>query len=385
MSTYHEVHYAMFHKVLPGLLFREKEFRDQVLEAGQNGQLQTMLAAIWDGIAERAVAEFGGDNDLIDVGPRSFSPVASRGPDGRVALVIETPQVRGRVQASAVVALFDESTSDSLLRYFTCEAPSQSGQPWMVGEWSADGSRHNLGVISDPTPSGLLKFVGSKTGFVPTTDRRPARPRHADITVRELPDVDALLNERLGPENVRGSDSPRSRNLGGKGPRIGGEVAQTTSHDPHGSPIPVVAGPISFSSSWSSEPPVLASDALMNLYRLANAGGSAMVMTTKKTKGLAKRTSSYVQFMWNDDRSLIVEIQGDYSYWGVSVLSSSWPLLERCGLSIPTGGVGNFGRIVPASSSHEDRLQALTDVFGAFVTVIQPTGKIIPSVVGLPR
>ena len=123
----------------------------------------------------------------------------------------------------------------------------------------------------------------------------------------------------------------------------------------------------------------------MNLYRLLNAGGSALVMKTKKTKGLAKKTSSYVQFMWGPDRDFVIEVQGDYSYWGLSVPSSSWPQLERCGLSIPTGGIGNFGRAVGGSATHEERLQALTDVFGAFVAVLQPTGKIHPVVIGMPE
>jgi hypothetical protein len=57
------------------------------------------------------------------------------------------------------------------------------------------------------------------------------------------------------------------------------------------------------------------------------------MMTAKETKGLAKKTSSYVQFMWNYDGSLIVEVQGDYSYWGLSVQWDRWPPFESLGMT----------------------------------------------------
>ena len=140
-----------------------------------------------------------------------------------------------------------------------------------------------------------------------------------------------------------------------------------------------MSGPIAFAVSWSSAASELASAALTNLYRIQTSGGKALVMTAKKTKGLAKKTSSYVQFMWNDDGSLIVEVQGDYSYWGLSVPSDRWPYLESRGLTIPTGGVGNFGLTVPAGVPHEQRLVVLARVFEGFLVVLQPQGKVVES------
>jgi hypothetical protein len=107
-------------------------------------------------------------------------------------------------------------------------------------------------------------------------------------------------------------------------------------------------------------------------------------MNTKKTKGLAKKTSAYVQFMWSSDNDLTIEVQGDYSYWGLSVPSSAWPRFERCGLSIPTEGVGNFGLTIAGSATHDDRLGVLRDVLGAFFEVLRPTGKIHPLTIGVP-
>jgi hypothetical protein len=392
MNTYHQVHCGLFHKVLPGLMFAREDFRSEILEAARRDAISGLLATMWDKVAERAVAEFGPDDDLIGVGPRSFGGKVYEGADGRIAIAITTPEVKGPVEAAVVAAVLDDKSGDGSMRYLACEAPGVPGAPWMVGEWKSNGSRSNLGIVEDPSPEGFMQTVSTLTGFNVTEARRPVRACHNNTEVREIPDIDALLRERAGDVRTARTVSAEvqpGRDSGdvfsGGRARLGGTPEPTNHHDPHGSAIPAVAGPIEFTCTWEDDPHALASESLMNLYRLLNAGGSALVMKTKKTKGLAKKTSSYVQFMWGSDRDFVIEVQGDYSYWGLSVPSSSWPQLERCGLSIPTGGVGNFGRAVSGSATHEQRLQALTDVFGAFAAVLQPTGKIHLVLIGMPE
>jgi hypothetical protein len=392
MNTYHQVHYGLFHKVLPGLMFAREDFRSEILGAVRGGAISRMLSTMWDKVAERTVEEHGPDDDLVGVGPRSFGAKVYEGTDGRIAIAITTPEVKGPVEAAVVVAVLDDESGNGSMRYFACEAPGAPGAPWMVGEWKSNGSRSNLGIVEDPSPDGFMRTVSTLTRFEAAEVRRPARARHNNTEVREIPDIDALLRERAGDvraPRTRAEDEQRTGEtrdvFGGGRARLGGVAEPKKPHDPHGSTIPAVAGPIEFVCTWEDDPHALASEALVNLYRLLNAGGSALVMKTKKTKGLGKKTSSYVQFMWGPDHDFVIEVQGDYSYWGLSVPSSAWPQLERCGLSIPTGGVGNFGRAVAGSATHEQRLQALTDVFGAFVAVLQPTGKIQPVVIGMPE
>jgi hypothetical protein len=373
-------------------MFAEEDFRSEVLGAARSGAISGLLATMWDKVAEVAVAEYGPDDDLIGVGPTSFGAKVHESSDGRIAIAITTPEIKGPVEAAVVAAVLDDESARGSMRYFACEAPGAHGAPWMVGEWKSDGSRSNLGIVEDPSHEGFMRTISRLTGFEVTEVRRPVRARHNNTEVRVIPDIDALLRERAGAiragqTDARDERSPRETGdvfRGGRA-RLGGPAEPTNEHDPHGSAIPAVAGPIQFTCSWEDDPQVLASEALMNLYRLLNAGGSALVMKTKKTKGLGKKTESYVQFMWNPDRGFVVEVQGDYSYWGLSIPSSAWPQLERCGLSIPTGGIGNFGRQVSGTASHDERLQVLTDVFGAFIAVLQPTGKIHTVVIGVPE
>ena len=170
--------------------------------------------------------------------------------------------------------------------------------------------------------------------------------------------------------------------IGGGQDRIGAggsPSAPDGAQHPHtsgGSHIPVVTGPLTSIANWDASPAVLAAETVSNLYRVRASDGSAMVMSARKAKGLGKKTSSYVQFMWNNDDSLIVELQADYSYWGLSIPSSAWPLLDGAGLLRPDGTSANFHLLIPADATHGDRLHCIERVFAAFINVLQPSGKV---------
>jgi len=206
MNTYHQVHYGLFHKVLPGLMFAREDFRSEILGAARSGAIPGLLAKMWDKVAESAVAEFGPHDDLVGVGPRSFGAKVFQGGDGRLAIAITTPEVKGPVEAAVVAAVLDDDSGAGSMRYLACEAPGVPGAPWMVGEWKSDGSRSNLGIVEDPSMEGFMRTVSRLTGFEAAEVRRPARARHNNTEVREIPDIDALLRERAG--DVRAARGP---------------------------------------------------------------------------------------------------------------------------------------------------------------------------------
>lgn len=321
-SRFHQTHYEFFYRALPTTL--KSAILAEVVSAGENGTGNQYLVGFW-----RATAKFVCGLQINDTLPRDvamtrddFSMTVVRPSEGTTLLLMTGPAPRGPVEAGCAVAIFEDARPFETMRYFTSEAPMEPTFPWMVGEWFDNGSRANLGGISDVSAQGMCNFVLNVMGL-PLQNLRPATTQAV---------------------------SPAPTNL-----RLG------------------------FSAKWNSSASQLANETVENLYRLRSAGGKALVMNAKKTRGLSKKTSSYVQFMWNDDGSLIVEVQGDYSYWGLSVPSSKWGIMQASGLSVPTEGSGNFALLVPSDASMSEHATVLTRVFAAFLEVLQPDGKVIES------
>jgi len=271
---------------------------------------------------------------------------------GWTLLVITGPPVKGPLEALVSVAAFKDVDPIPSLKYFTCEAPAMPGSPWMIGMWNDDSSRGNLGAIHDVSITGMVDFVCSHLGFQSAPDLRG----------NSLPDP------RYGSEN------PFS-----KGPEASKTFFESDSRTTSGNgsvSIPKGSGPLVNSMTWNDSPNDLAQEAVTNLYRLRSAGKTAFVMSAKKASGLDKTVSSYVQFMWLDDDVLLVEIQADYSYWGLSIPSSAWPNLEAVGLARPNGKNLNFHLSIPGDVTHSDRMNVMVGVFDAFKTVMLPTKKI---------
>ncbi len=128
--------------------------------------------------------------------------------------------------------------------------------------------------------------------------------------------------------------------------------------------------------SWYSDPIDLANHAYSRLLQIRESGGDVLVMNAKKTRGLSGDASSYLQFMWGADGDLVVEIQGDYSYCGLSIASNRWPILQEVGMQTPVAGAGNFVQVIPSSWTPEQFKNRLTQVFRAFVVVLAPVGEI---------
>jgi hypothetical protein len=323
-SPFHQTHYLYFHKALPSFL--RSVIHDEIIKGAREGIGNQLLVGFWRGVAKQ-VCGLSADDALprqLEMTRDDFTMTVMRPTPEMTLLLMTGPAPRGALEVGCAVAVFEDADPVGTMRYFTSEAPTEPSFPWMVGEWFIDGRRANLGGLSDISARGMYNFV----------------MRHMGIAT-DLP---------VPPSPVAAS-SPTS-----KGRRR-----------------------LSFSANWSSSPTQLANETLENLYRLRTEGGVALVMNAKKTRGLLKKTSTYVQFMWNEDGSLIVEIQGDYSYWNTSVPSEQWPTLQAAGLITPSADSGNFGLVIPPSASMQEQAKTLTGVFQAFVSVLQPDGKIVES------
>ena len=158
-SDYHQTHYRFFYVVLPHML-RSFMF-DEILRAFDGGTGNGFLVGFWR-TTVRQVCEIPMGVTLpdgMDLTRDDFSAKVFRKVNGFTYLSMMGPEPGGPVEARCAMAVFDDSRPTETLRYFTCEAPTFSGLPWMVGEWFEDGGRANLGEISDASEPGLFDFV----------------------------------------------------------------------------------------------------------------------------------------------------------------------------------------------------------------------------------
>lgn len=263
----------------------------------------------------------------------NFMSIPREPAPGWTFLVMTGPTVTGPLQVGCAIAAFQTARPAQTLRYFTLEGPTDLNYPWMVGEWHPDGSRSNHGSVADisstsPMESFVAQVLGLNTGSTGTINWREEGARAVRETLR------GMRNQQPEP-----ADDPA-----------------------------VV--------TWESSPSSLAAFAVDHLLRIRSAKGKAMVMSASSTRGLMRETSSYVQFMWKRNGSLIVEIQADYSYWGLSVPASAWPELLKAGMALPNSQSANFHQLLPKNTSPGELSSSLAGVFKAFQSVIKPSGLI---------
>ena len=352
MTQYHDTHYMFFYQLLPKML--RSDLFDEILSASKDGKGHAMMIGFW-----RTSAKFVTGVGLTGTLPREldltrddFSVTVLTPAKGWTLLVITGPPVKGPLEALVSVAAFKDVDPIPSLKYFTCEAPAMSGSPWMIGMWNADSSRGNLGAINDVSITGMVDFVCSHLGL--------QNSKGSGSNSLQLP--------KRASENPFSKETDPFKDFFES---TTGAAARSESVS-----IPEGSGPLVNSMTWDNSPSDLAQEAVMNLYRLRSAGKTAFVMSAKKASGLSKTVSSYVQFMWLEDDALVVEVQADYSYWGLSIPSSAWANLEAAGLARPNGKELNFHLLIPAEVDPSERLNVLAGVFHAFQTVMRPLKKI---------
>ena len=352
MTQYHRTHYMFFYELLPKML--RSEMFDEIITAAKDGKGHAIMIGFWR-TAAKIVSGVGLTGTLpreLDFTRDDFSVTLLNPAKGWTFLVTTGPPVKGGLEALVSVAAFKDVDPIPSLKYYTCEAPAQPGSPWMIGIWHGAFHRGNLGIIYDVSITGMVDFVCN----------------HLGLQSSPAPRGNSLPDPRLDSEN------PFSKGPGTSKPFFD-TSSSTTSGSGSGS-IPKGSGPVTNSMTWGDSPFDIAQEAVQNLYRLRSAGKTAFVMSAKKASGLSKTVSSYVQFMWLEDDALVVELQADYSYWGLSIPSSAWANLEAAGLARPNGKELNFHLSIPAGVDPSERLNVLAGVFDAFQTVMRPAKKI---------
>lgn len=326
------------------------EILNTFIEASRRGDGHAMLVGFWR-TAARVVSGVGAHGripDEVSLTRGDFTSISRDPSPGWTSLVMAGPTVRGPIQAGCAVAIFQNARPSETLRYFTLEAPTDPDLPWMVGEWRSDGSRANLGSITDvSTTSAMEKFVTQFLGLDAISDQA-----HLSPTNRPRSQTNESIDWRAEGAQAMEKALQGLRDRGGSAARSREGI------------------------TWESSPSVIASDTVDQLLSIRASGGKALVMSAASVRGLMQETSSYVQFMWKRNGSLITEIQADYSYWGVTIPSSSWPELMNAGMEMPSSRSANFHQTIPKKTTSGDLIVRLTKVFAAFQSVIQPTGSI---------
>ena len=160
-SLFHRAHYEFFYRTLPAML--RSPMHGMILQAAHEETGNQYMVGFWRSTAKNILG-LSMEHSLpeeVNLTRDDFSMIALQPIQGRTFLVMEGPAPRGPMEAECAVAVFEDDQPTDTLRYFTTEGPVMAGLPAMVGEWLADGSRRNLGGISDTTVRGLFQFVFS--------------------------------------------------------------------------------------------------------------------------------------------------------------------------------------------------------------------------------
>ena len=164
-SLYHQTHYEFFYRALP--VYLKSVILDQILEGARQGIGNQYLVGFWRGTAKN-IAGLSIDNPTpreVDFTRDDFTMIVVDAAPGMTMLLMTGPPPRGPVEAGCAVAIFEDAQPLETMRYFTSEAPMEPSFPWMVGEWFDNGSRANLGGLSDVSAQGMCNFVLSVMGL----------------------------------------------------------------------------------------------------------------------------------------------------------------------------------------------------------------------------
>ena len=314
-DIYHHVHYTMFHSMLPTAI--RSELRELFLNAVSKNEGAHILVGLWRGVAKPVVGAVL--PSFLDLSAEDFTVVSIPTQSSSILILITAPPVRGPLEAAHVAILIDETNPAGEVKYLVCEAPAMAGGPWMIGGWSGPGLHSNFGVVGN-------------------SDARTFLQRVCELLNLDIGDGLSILNE---------SDS------------------STESLNP----------------DWETPAIDIAMQVVDWLANELTQSGQGVILAAETTAGAVKPASTYLQIFWDfeDSGDLVVEIQGDYSYWGLAVPSSLWPQLLEVGINRPDAANPNFHCRIPASTSSQDMTDQIVQIFNTFIETFRPVGAIQPS------
>lgn len=346
-SDYGQAHYMMFHRLLPTKLRNESlELFIELCEAGGQGDY---LADSWSDLVARIQKEGGAQRlrGAPSVTADSFPLLLDSTVEEHRLVVIGTPPPHMTPQARYIACWFDASEPQETLRYFAAElSMDEKTFGDVLGEWTKDGGHRNFGPFCAPGRSTPELFAGA---IVRLCTNGTARLSAEGDVARAAAKSDSLSREIVRAKIAR---RIRSRN-----------EAQPLAKGP---------GPL----SWESEPTRIATDIVGRLRATQIAGQSVMIASAEQATGLRENVSTYLQFKILSKKKLLTEVQGDYSYWGVSIQSRDWTKFTVLGFSSPISSNGNFSIVYQDFRNDQTLLGWLTHTVSAMQEVLAPKGDI---------
>lgn len=352
-SDYGQVHYMLFHRLLPTALRNEglEEFIE-LCEAEQQGEY---LSDAWSNLLE----EVGQDGEVKRL--RGFPPVTA----GSFPLLLDAPIKEHRLlvigaplphmtpQVRYIACWFDSADPQKTLRYFAAELSMEEAVFGdVLGEWTNDGAHRNFGIFCAPGDSTPKLFAGA---IVRLCTNGTATLSTAGDVARD----GAKRGRKVGGENLS-REEVRAR------------IARRVRSKDEVQPSAKVTGPL----TWESESSRISSDIVGRLRSAQSAGQSVLIASAANATGLRTAVSTFLQFKILNKKKLLAEVQGDYSYWGVSIQSREWTKFTVLGFDSPSSSNGNFSIVYQDFRDDRKLLDWLTHTVGAMQEVLAPEGEI---------
>ena len=338
ISSYGQIHYFTFHRILPASLF--------------GGELSSFIRACESERQGSIILKLWGDTEF-NVSDKSFPLLFDSLLNEHRLIVIGLPPPEDTPQARLIGLWFDSQDPDGTLRYFVSEKPVEEdffGD--VLGEWDREGAHKNFGPYcpADKMTSGaFIAAIQKRCGF-PATDKtsnkeNAIKPVNQDRIRQE---VRNRIAKRIDVEQETDLSAEHQTTLDEDSKKI----------------------------AWQSDSPKIATDAVARLRNLQQIGKSVMIFSAETADGLQSTVSTYLQFKVLNKKKLLVEVQGDYSYWGVSVPSGEWHNFATLGFSTPSSINGNFSITYKDFRDDEPLTVWLSQVIRLMQQVIKPRGEI---------
>ena len=287
------------------------------------GELSSFIWACDSQLQGSIILKLWGDTEF-NVSDKSFPVLFDDLFNEHRLIVIGLPPPEDGPQARLIGLWFDSRDPDGTLRYFVSEKPVEDdyfGDG--LGEWDRDGNRKNFGpycLATQMTSDAFIAAIQKRCGF-------------------QVSDQTSQKENAINPGTEQQIENSE---------RI----------------------------TWQSDSSKIAIDAVERLRNLQQIGKSVLILSAETADGLKSKVSTYLQFKIVNKKKLLVEVQGDYSYWGVSVPSGEWHNFVTLGFSSPSSINGNFSITYTDFRNDEPLKVWLSQAIQQMQQVIKPCGDI---------
>ncbi len=344
----------VMHRVLPTSLFNDG--LEQFISICERGQQGEVVFDFWSKLMD--VASRKDEKKRAQQGPqvsaRSFPLLVDAAVGDNRIIVIGAPPPQMTPQARFIAFWFDNSSPQETLRYFAAEISMDEGiYGDVLGEWTSEGAHRNFG--------SFCAAGGSSAEIFASAVARLCTDGAAKIDIASAVSRDEVKTSRISSDGDRRRADIRKR-IARRAQTRGDEKPEAKSK-----------GPV----TWESESVRIASNIVERLRSAQSEGQSVLIASAEHATGLRENVSTYLQFKILNKKKLLVEVQGDYSYWGVSVQSRDWTKFTVLGFASPSSSNGNFSIVYQDFRDDRKIQEWLAHAVSSMQEVLEPKGEII--------